>query len=298
LRKSRRRQPRQQAQPYDTSLKTWVKERPADILPILLPGTTYQETLDIEIIKPTMRVDKVFKVKYLSEDHILHLEFESGADNDMPSRLHAYNAILYYEHHLPVISMIIYPFRTAMAESPLQVMSGERELLTFHFLTLPLFTLNAEHYVREHIVCMYPMLPTMQGTDDRVIEQAMAELAELYREDEVTLAQQFVCMQLLLERTDTISSQEKHKIQERLDMYDPLWDEHPKVKKIQAESEARGLRNAIVTIVKTRFPDLTKLAQQKAAQIDQPEVLNYLIEQVTAAPDEEVMRWILRPSAA
>jgi hypothetical protein len=81
-------------------------------------------------------------------------------------------------------------------------------------------------------------------------------------------------------------------------MYDPLWDEHPKVKKIQAESEARGLRNAIVTIVKTRFPDLTELAQQKAAQIDQPEVLNYLIEQVTAAPDEEVMRWILRPSAA
>jgi hypothetical protein len=82
------------------------------------------------------------------------------------------------------------------------------------------------------------------------------------------------------------------------DMYDPLWDEHPKVKKIQAESEARGLRNAIVTIVKTRFPELTELAQQKAAQIDQPEVLNYLIEQVTAAPDEEVMRWILRPSAA
>jgi len=82
----RRRQPKQQqAQPYDTSLKTWVKERPADILPVLLPGVAYQETLDIEIIRPTMRVDKVFKVKYLGEDHILHLEFESGANNDMPS---------------------------------------------------------------------------------------------------------------------------------------------------------------------------------------------------------------------
>ena len=74
------------------------------------------------------------------------------------------------------------------------------------------------------------------------------------------------------------------------------------MKKIQAESETKGevkaLQRTLVTIVKTRFPDLTKLAQQKAAQIDQPEVLNYLIEQVTAAPDEEVMRWILRPSAA
>ena len=85
-------------------------------------------------------------------------------------------------------------------------------------------------------------------------------------------------------------------------MYDPLWDEHPKVKKIRAESETKGevkaLQRTLVTIVKTRFPDLTELAQQKAAQIDQPEVLNYLIEQVTAAPDEEVIRWILRPSAA
>jgi hypothetical protein len=265
-----------------------------------------EETLNVEIIRPTMRVDKVFRVNYRGEDHILHIEFESGADNDMPSRLLAYNTVLHYEYHLPVISMIVYPFNTKIAESPLRVKSGQEEIIVFHFLILPLFTMDAEYYVREHLVCMYPLLPTMQGADNTIIGKAMDELAEMYREDEVTLSQQFVWMNLLLERTETISPQEKYKIQERLNMYDPLWEEHPKVKKIQAESKAKGreegeiraLQSALVTIVKARFPTLAELAHQKVAQINNPGALNLLLEQISTAPDEKMVRFLLSPSAA
>lgn len=261
-----------------------------------------EEVLNVEIIRPTMRVDKVFKVNYRGEDHILHIEFESGADNEMPSRLLAYNTVLHYEYRLPVISMIVYPFNTKMAESPLQVKSGQEEIITFNFLILPLFTMDAEFYVREHLVCMYPLLPTMRGANNTIIGQAMDELAELYREDEVTLSQQFVWMNLLLERTETISPQEKYKIQERLNMYDPLWEEHPKVKKIQAESKAKAeiqaLQGAVVTIVKARFPALAELARQKVAQINNSGALNLLLEQISIAPDEKMVRFLLSPSAA
>lgn len=170
--KPKRRRQQSQAQAYDTTLKTWVQEQARDILPVFLPGAMYEETLNVEIIRPAMRVDKVFKVMYRELDHILHLEFESGSDNDMPSRLLTYHAVLYQEHHLPVISMIVYPFRTRMAVSPWREMSREETLLTFHFLTLPLFTLDAERYVREHVLCMYPLLPTMQGGSHRCIDRA------------------------------------------------------------------------------------------------------------------------------
>lgn len=290
------------AQPYDTTLKTWVKENPAEILPVLLPGAVYQESVDIEAIKPTMRTDRVFKILYRGAPHVLDIEFESGSDTNMPARLYAYNAIFYLEYGLPVISMIVYPFRTAIAQSPLRIKSGEEELVTFHFHTLPLFTLEAERYIQEHITCMYPLLPAMQGANAEVIAQAMAELAELYREDEVSLSQQFVWMELLLERTTTVSSEEKAKIQERIKMYDPLWEEHPKVKKIREESKQEGeilaLRNAVVRIVKKCFPNLEELAQQKVAQIESPEVLSYLLEEIAGAPDEAVARYILHPSAA
>jgi len=269
---------------------------------VFLPGALYEDTLNVEIIRPAMRVDKVFKVMYREVDHIFHLEFESGSDSDMPSRLLAYHAVLYQEHHLPVISMIVYPFRTKMAVSPWREMSGEEELLTFHFLTLPLFTMDAEHFVREHILCMYPLLPTMQGATDVVLGRAMDELAELYRDDEVTLAQQFVWMELLVERTDTISAQDKRKIQERLDMYDRLWEENPKVQQIRAASEAKGevqaMRRMLISVVKARFPALVELAQEQALQINSPDALDLLVQKIATAPDEQMVRWLLSPTAA
>jgi hypothetical protein len=89
-------------------------------------------------------------------------------------------------------------------------------------------------------------------------------------------------------------------------MYDPLWEEHPKVKKFQAESKAKGreegeiraLQSALVTIVKARFPTLAELAQQKVAQINNPGALNLLLEQISTAPDEKMVRFLLSPSAA
>ena|SRR5215469_3168892 len=300
--KPKRRRRRSQAQAYDASLKALVQEQARDILPVFLPGALYEDTLNVEIIRPAMRVDKVFKVMYREVDHIFHLEFESGSDSDMPSRLLAYHAVLYQEHHLPVISMIVYPFRTKMAVSPWREMSGEEELLTFHFLTLPLFTMDAEHFVREHILCMYPLLPTMQGATDVVLGRAMDELAELYRDDEVTLAQQFVWMELLVERTDTISAQDKRKIQERLDMYDRLWEENPKVQQIRAESEAKGevqaMRRMLISVVKARFPALVELAQEQALQINSPDALDLLVQKIATAPDEQMVRWLLSPTAA
>ncbi len=288
----------QPSQQYDTTFKDWIRKEAREVLPLFIPGATFEETLDVEIVRPTMRADKVFKGKYQGEDSIFNVEFESGSDTYILSRLLTYNAVLYRDHHLPVISMIVYPFRTTVAQSPLVIKSGKKNIITFHFEKLPLFLEEAEHYVHEHITCMYPLLPTMQGTNRVMMKQIMDELAALYRDDEVTLAQQFVWMELLLERTETISPAEKEEIQKELKMYDPLWEEHPKVKKIRAESEVQALRSAIVTVVKVRYPELGEMAQQKVEEINTPEVLRFLLAQISAEPEEVGVRSMLRPTAA
>lgn len=157
---------------------------------------------------------------------------------------------------------------------------------------------------------MYPLLPTMRGVTPAIIRQAVDELAELYREDEVTLSQQIVWLELLLERTETIPQLDKERIRERLKMYDRLWEDNPKVKNIRAESKAEGLaegqvegevralQRALVSIVSVRFPELTELARQHVVLIQQPDALDLLVRQLTTAPDERVARWILSPSAA
>src|SRR5579884_3777486 len=248
---------------FDSTLKELVQQQASTILPVLLRGATYVETLDVERIRPTMRVDRVYKIIYRRQEHILHLEFESGADNDLPARLHTYHAILYQDYHLPVISMIIYPFRVAMAASPWREMSGDEEIVSFRFRVLPLFTLDAEYYLREHLACMYPLLPTMQNVNREVIGQALDELVALYRDDEVTLAQQFAWMEILLERASMVPPQEKDEIQRRLSMYDKLWEEHPRVKKIKAEVREEKKRARMEGLAEGRAEGLAEIQAEK-----------------------------------
>jgi 2-oxo-4-hydroxy-4-carboxy--5-ureidoimidazoline (OHCU) decarboxylase len=106
----------------------------------------------------------------------------------------------------------------------------------------------------------------------------------------------------LLDRTDTELLEDKGRVKNKMDQFDSLLEQSPYVKKKSAEAEERGivegLQKAIVTIVRRRFPALTELAQQQVAQINKPDVLDYLIEQVSTAPDEAMIRQLLRSTAA
>jgi len=193
------------------------------------------------------------------------------------------------------------------------------------FRQLELYALEAERYVLEQAYCMYPLLPAMQGADHRLLKRAMDELAALHGDNEATLAQQYVWMQILLERTETIDLDEKERIHEAMQIYDPLWKNHPKVKKIVAESIAEGLargqaeglaegqakglaegqakgqaegrlvegRKMLITVVSALFPKLGDLADQAARRITSPDQLELLIEQIVKATDEQTARWLL-----
>ena len=267
-----------------------------------------------------MRVDKVFKILYDGKEQILHLEFETGYDDDLASRLLVYNASFYRDYHLPVITIVVYPFRVMMAVSPLHI----PKILTFHFQTLPLFQLDAEQFVREHHVCMYPLLPTMQNVHADLVAQALEELAELYRDDEVSLAQQLIWMKLLLERTGTVPPLEKEKIQEKFSMYDQLWEESPMIQKMREqywekglqeglqkglqeglqkglqegrqEGRLEGLQIFLINVVQTKYPDLAELVQQQASHFDKPDMVELLIQQVITAPNADTVRWLLKSS--
>jgi hypothetical protein len=130
------------------------------------------------------------------------------------------------------------------AVSPLCIKSDGEEILTFAFRTLPLFNLEAEQFVQEHRACMYPLLPTMKGVHAELITQVMQELTELYRDNGISLAHQFSWMTVLLERTDTIKPLEKERIEERLKMFDQLWEESPRVQKTKLQAREEALKEA------------------------------------------------------
>jgi hypothetical protein len=205
-------------------------------------------------------------------------------------------------------------------------MSGREEVLTFHFRVICLWELDAEDFISKRAVSMYPFLPTMHGTNETLLRQAIDDLTQHYKHDETKLARQLKWFGILLRRADIIPPDDKRRVQERLDMWDDLIEQDPKMKQLRAESaakgkaeglsvgkaeglavgkaeglvegEIKGLQNAVVKIVRGRFPSLAELAEQKVAELYEPPILYYLVEQLSAAPDESMVRFLLRPSAA
>lgn len=94
---------------------------------------------------------------------------------------------------------------------------------------------------------------------------------------------------------------EKQEIEERLIMFDDLMERDPKMRKIRAESEARGkaegkvegLQEAVVTVVEGRFPSLADLARQKVRRINTPGALSMMLRGMAAAPTEAAARTLL-----
>ena len=273
-------------QKYDETFKKWITSQVDEILPILVTGAQYERELNVEFSRSMVRADKVFQVLYHGKPYILNIEFQVGADDYLPSRLLLYNAALYHKYHLPVRSMVIYPFSVTMAVPPLVIPNSENDILTFHFETVPLFEMNAEPYVQNHQTCMYPLLPAMCGFHADMAVQVVSELSERYGDDRATLTEQFIWMQLCLARTGTLKLPEKIHIQERLSMFDQLWEENPTIQKMRAEylmkgrqegrqeglqeerqRELQALRHLLVSIVQPKYPDLVDLAQSLSASL-------------------------------
>ncbi len=127
-------------------------------------------------------------------------------------------------------------------------------------------------------------------------------MVEYYQGNDTKLAQELRWMGIVLRRVKTMPREDKREIQERLNMWDDLMEKDPKMRKIRKESEtkglAEGLRTAVITAVRIRFPHLAELAQQKVDRISKPAKLNLLLDQIAEAPDEDAARSLLDLVAA
>jgi hypothetical protein len=292
-------------QPYDNLLKRLVENQPKQIIPLLFPGLVGEvlEELNVEVLLPPRRMDRVYKTRpeASAAEEILHLEFEVTANGKMDVRLLIYHALLLEKHELPITSWIVYPFETSVVTPPLKEYRGTREILSFEYETLPLWKLDARVYVEQHAVPLYGLLPTMQGINDELLLQAIDEMVEYYRDLEAHLRDELLCFRVLLGRAQRLPEDEMMRVERRIRMFDPLLEDDPWVKEKVAESEARGIakgkaeeaRETLVRFVQRRFPSLADTVRAKAASLHQIETLNALMEQLWFASDEYAARALL-----
>lgn len=293
--------------------KLLIEDQEREMLPQFWPGVEYIETKDIEVIRSPLRVDRVYIVRYKKRKHVFHLEFETSSSNEMGYRLPEYHTYFRRKYKLPVLSIVVYPFQTTVVESPIEEKSGRETLMSFKFRTLCLWKLNAEDFVQKQLFRMYVLLPTMQGANELLLRQAIDELVAHYHQNDGRLAREFLWFTLMLRRTKMVLPGVKHRIEEKISMWDNLIAEDPKLKQWfdtkylegkaegeiagEAKGEAKGraeglaaLRSAILNTLKLRFPRLVGETWIAIDTIDSFDTLGQLLAEFAVAPDEATAR--------
>src|SRR5215472_14379890 len=231
-----------QKQVYDNVLKRIVEKQAASVIPMLLGplATEVVEELNIEVLVPPRRTDRVYKT--LSEDglEVLDLEFETSANGKIDKRLLIYHAILLEKYDLPVTSLLIYPFEEPVVAPPLVETKGSKEVLRFYYHTLYLPNLDARLFVDQGAVPVYGLLPAMGHRSDELLLQAIEEMVEYYGKDKDSLRDALLCFDVLLRRAKPLPPVQFERVNRRIRMFDQLLEEDPWVKEKVAEGVAKG----------------------------------------------------------
>ncbi|HEY0754078.1 MAG TPA: hypothetical protein VGD98_08970 [Ktedonobacteraceae bacterium] len=263
----------QNYQVYDNLLKRLLERNASSIIPRLLASNGLEmvdivEELNVEVLIPPRRNDRVFSSLIRGTPHITHFEIEISGNTKMAARLLIYHALLFEKYHKPVRSVIVYPFKTTMVESPMREKSNDEELVTFHFQRIPLWELDAHEYFDEQDVCMYALLPAMRGATQEMHMQAIAQMIKYYQDNDDELRNQLLCFGVMMRRAEMLPTVQIKEVLEKMKEYDPLIAEDKYLQALIKEfGEKLGEKRAVEIATKMAAEVVAEAKAEAAARI-------------------------------
>lgn len=296
-------------QEFDNTLKALLGKEAKEILPLLLPHTEFTDDKNIEIDRTILKADLVHNILYRGRPHILNMELQTGSESKIDVRVLQYHIGLHAKHENPVISVIMYPFKTTIPKPPYREMSGDEAILTLHYRVLALWKLEAQRFVQHHAVCVYTLLPAMRGANAPMLIQALHEMQAYYTRQQ--FGHHLIRFRRIVQRSKTLSARDKQLVEEEIRMhmtYDWFIDDNPDVQehiekraneraaavKAEAKMLLQHLQKSVCKIISLRFPSLAAPAQKQIALIDNPDLLDNLVDQLLVLSDEVSVRKLLQ----
>ena len=168
------------SKPFDATLKELVTNHPVDWLEHLgIPITAPPEILNVDLSTVTAAVDTLIKVG----ESVVHIDIESGPDDDLGKRFLLYNVLAHYHTGLSVHSVVVLLRPKAVGRDLQDVVEyGEPDGcgLRFRFQIIRVWELNAEALLRGGVGLM-PLAVLGRPPDGQTRLQALPAQVERMR---------------------------------------------------------------------------------------------------------------------
>lgn len=276
---------------WDGGLKLLIGQAPQDFVSWLMQGATYVRQYSSELELHGLNADILYEVVLNGESCLLHIEFQSTGSADMAKRLLEYNVLAHRKYGLKVYSYVIYLVdRGTAASSPYTWESCCRKGPScFHFEVIKLWDYSMADLKETGLKVLLPLLPLTRDSKkvDSVLDVVMTELDPLQDES---------CKELLVVAYGILSytyksEADQHKIRRRYAMLKDILRDSWGYQEIMQEGREEERLDLLYKHIEARFPELFKLAKERAALISNPVQLQKLTLEITLARDaEEVQR--------
>jgi len=193
-----------------------------------------------------------------------------------------------HEHHLPVLSCVIYLRDVGEVPQPplrWQLPTG-REVLWFDYLlSIELSKIPTEELRDTGLMGLMPLLIlTKGGATHQVMEEVVTAL-------EATGNIELLSVTKLLAGLVFTSDEDQQWIERIFAMYNDALEQTPTYQKLLQKGREEGLekgreealRQAVVDVVQERFPEITVFAQKQVESLEDTRLLRRLIVKMSAA---------------
>ena len=265
--------------------------QPQQYVDRFFPGATYVQMLPTELAREPVRADVLLEARLAGKAFGAHFEVQTRADATMGRRLCTYNLLAEEQHHLPMLSTVIYLEKCATVSSPWQRLGpDEKPIHTFHFHVVRLWEEPVEEWLAAGQVGLMPFVPFLKGATIESLEPVAEALAQI--PDPLHRSSSVYYMLSFAERVFTPAV--VNSFLRRNPMLDTFLQESPLYEEIlskgREEGDLRTVREDINSILGYRFPHLKDEGAAHLTTIKDLDLLRQLVLQIAIVPDEASAR--------
>lgn len=269
--------------PFDATLKELVTSYPADWLTQLgVPITAPPEVLDTDLSVVTAAADTLIKVG----DLVVHIDFESGPDDNLARRILLYNALAHYHTGLEVHSVVVLLRSNAVGSGPRDgVQYAPRPAhgeLKFRFETVRAWELPADVFLKGGVGLM-PLAVLGKPPEGQSRRQALPGLVERMAERAVHEAKLDAGMLLTAAYLLSGMHVDPEVAQGIFNKVKAMLEENGVYNLILEEGAVKHQRALILKIAKKKIGEPTEKQKNKLNAIEDLERLDRLVEKAVTA---------------
>jgi predicted transposase YdaD len=260
--------------PFDTVMKQLAGRDPQAWVSFLLSHAVYESDLNRELtLTNKVKADVLFHVTWDDEPIVLHIEFQSRSDSNMPQRVWEYNTSTRLLYKKPVYSVVIYVREVPSVTEPEYELRFRNGHLVgwFSFGQVKLWEIEPEVLEQPHLSGLLPLLPLMKNGKNRAtIDRMMRKLEQVGMDNDPDALWSAAMI-------SSFALESKHNTQWLKERYPAMLDfleESPLYQEILEKGEQRGIERGIeqgiergieqglLGFVELRFPSLLVQARQ------------------------------------